>query len=276
MATQANPTTKIDTTIDPMRLSVGELEFLLEGKNLEQSPTVVFAAPIPDKYNVTTEVVQDDGLIRRHTICTVNPSAVSEVLDKVQAVVQTQAAGRLLGRFVGYDAVREKLSVALEYNRRRQEAKRYNPTEGHPSMSSYDSTGRAHTQGVGSDSQRVVTYFDHQGKRHRYAFDLVEAPVGRRGGTAWAVMDVKEAVKPVVDKPSEYESPVDPEMPEVMSFVVNDTEHYVQCPVCKHVEQWKPQSAISRGHARNRMLKHCSSAKDEVQAHRRLAMESFE
>lgn len=264
----------LNTVIDPMRLSTGELEFLIDGDTLDQSPTVAFAEPIPDKYYVQQETVTTGGLIRRNVVCTVNPAAVEPVLETIQKVKQLEAAGRLPGMFVGADVIRAKLQVALDYHRRREAMKRHDQSIGHPSMSAYDSTGRAHPSGVGSDSDRVVTYFDPQGRRHRYDFNLVKAAGGRAGGSSWAVMTAPEpAAEPVVDLPADHASPFDPDQPEVMAWIVSDEENYVQCPVCKHVESWKPGSNISRGHARHRMLRHCASAKDEVGAHRRLAQE---
>ena len=111
-----------------------------------------------------------------------------------------------------------------------------------PSLSSYDTKGRPHLSGGGSDSEQVRTYFDTDGQRKPFETEFV--PTGQETWRAeWA------------EKVAEVDQPVE-------GLHVNKEARRIEC-FCGHTEKFNPESRASFNAARARISKHLRS--DKVQ-----------
>src|SRR5687767_3383706 len=99
----------------------------------------------------------------------INPNAIRPLLERIQEL------NELGDTWVGTEALKERIKIYLEQDakwaadhaRSRGRAPRF------PSLFSFDSKGRAHWGGPGSDSGQVRTYFDKEGNRLPFAIDLI-------------------------------------------------------------------------------------------------------
>ena len=236
---------------NPVKYSIQENQFLLDHlgepsyQALQSVRAVPLAAPHPKDKN---PVHYPDGVI---------PAAVKPILDRVYELIDLEKRGVL--QWVGLEKVKDCIAVYLEQQAKWQRDKaRFPRAPRFPSMSSYDGKNRPHRGGPGSDSGSVSTYFDKQGQRVPLALDLLEA--NETGGWVpeWASKPAPETAAPVFPA-------------NVTKAITDDTENNrFECPVCKHTESYKADSASSRNAARGRMSKHLRTDPKETSLHREL------
>lgn len=223
-------------TFDPVRLSIEENQFLLD--HLGQP----FMAVADDKRLAN----EKSG---------VTAAAVKKVLDRVYELIELDS--RRGQSWVGIQAVKDRINVYITQQAKWAEDKRRFPRAPRfPSMHSFDAKGKPHRGGPGSDSGTVQTYFDKDGERHNFALDLINNL--DTGG--WAPEWAQEAVKTAPNTKG----------------LTHDTEnHRLECPICKHTESYKTDSASSYNAARGRMSKHLKREPKDADMHRELLTNEF-
>lgn len=213
-------------TFDPVLYSISENRFFLEhlGK-----PPVVALKEVPREVNV---------------------KAIEPLLRRVFELEQLKEhEGQ---DWAGLEAIKAKIVDYLRENAKwKSDNKRFRKAPRFPTMYSFDSKGRAHRGGVGSDSGRVRTYFDASGNRVPF-----EIPLSGEVFEEWA-------------------GPVATESPKASGLVVNDKENRIECSLCGHTESFKGESRASYNAARARMSKHLRKATDKADEHRLLHTEEF-
>src|SRR3990167_1114871 len=90
----------------------------------------------------------------------VNPNAVRPVIDRVDELNRLQAHEGI--GWYGVEAIKASIQTYLTQAKRWQEDKRRGAPR-FPSLASYDTKGRPHVAGPGSDSGKVKTYFGADG-----------------------------------------------------------------------------------------------------------------
>jgi hypothetical protein len=227
---------------DPTIYSKEECNWLLE--NLDK-PVPVAMATIrpyrmpPDGKN-KNNVVYPDG---------VNPNAVKPILDRIQELedFQNHEGQKWVGKEAIKACIRTWLTVDAKWesdNRRtRGRAPRY------PSLYSFDSRGKGHLGGPGSDNGGIKTYFDDKGERKPIAIALIPEEV-----VEW--------------------SPGFTETPATKDMVVNVEMSRIEC-FCGHTEKFKKDSRPSHNAARARFSKHLRGATEDVERHRELYTVEF-
>lgn len=183
----------------------------------------------------------------------VNPAQVKPLLDRISELDQLERHEGL--KWVGTEAIKTAILAYLEQDAKWQSD--YKKTRGRaprfPSLSSFDSKGRAHLGGPGSDSGRVRTYFDKSGKRIPFAISLLVDTI-----PDWNPPGFGEAGT---------------EIPED-GLKVNDAANRIEC-FCGHTESFKPNSRASYNASRARMSKHLRKATEEVERHREIHTNEF-
>ncbi len=180
----------------------------------------------------------------------VNPRAVQPVLDRVNELEELRKHNSV--NWVGVQALKDAIKVWLEqdarweydYLRTRGRAPRF------PSMFSYDTKGRPHRSGPGSDTHVPKTYFDAKGDRHEFAVDL----------------------QPEFEAP--WVSPGFTEKPQTTGLVVNQEANRIEC-FCGHTESFKADSRASYNAARARMSKHLRKETLRQEEHRDVHTQEF-
>lgn len=218
-------------SFDPVLLSKTENLWLLE--NLEK-PAVVALQTVP---------------------MGANPKTLRGVLDMVRELTELQAAGRLTWK--GPDAIRGAIRKWLEQDSKWEaDWQRFGgKIPRYPSLYSFDSKGRPHRAGPGSDNGRVRTYFGPAGERIPFAVNLLEIDESVWKGPTDD--DNTVVIKPGVDR-----------------LVVDGNLHRIEC-FCGHTEQYREGSRASYNAARARMSKHLRKATDETERHRELHTAEF-
>ena len=209
-------------TFNPVEYSNEELTFLKTA--LGKSPTVAFADGVP------TGVV---------------PTQVRPLLQYVKDMED-------MGRdWAGIPAVIETIET-WEAVQSQVKAQRTRGAPRWPSMFSYDSKGRPHRGGPGSDSSKIITYFNADGTRSKLAISLEGAEQGE-WRAPWKATPT-EAPKELIER---EDAPV------------------LECAVCKHTEQYKEDSQGSYRAARARMSKHMKQSNIEPDLHREYKLNVF-
>ena len=200
-------------TFDPVAYSLAENKFFLA--HMGESPVVALQDALPKG---------------------VNPIAVEEVLGAIYELDELQKHRGV--DWVGHERITNIITTYLtEWDKWAAMAKRGAPR--FPSLHAWDGKGRPHRGGVGSDSKRVTTYMDENGKRQRFAVKLRD--------------DLPQNFSPSWVKPEEP-------LPEL----VEDAEKgFLQCPVDGWSTNFNPESRASANVARARMAKHCKTSKDD-------------
>ena len=194
---------------DPVDYSLEENQFLVE--QLGQPPVVALSHK-PEKVNV---------------------NAVRPILERIYELMQLESHNG--SAWVGVDACKRASQIYLEQAERWAADKRRGAPR-FPTMHSYDSKGRPHRAGPGSDSGKVRTYFGPTGERIPFRVELVPSGVGA-WVAEWAV------------KASDADKPTD--------GLKDDTgNNRIECLVCGHTETYKPESRASHTAARARISKH--------------------
>jgi hypothetical protein len=175
----------------------------------------------------------------------VNAGVIKRIFDRCN---ELESAKKHDGSpWVGYDEIRKRSAIYLEQARKWAADKRAGRPR-FPSMFAYDSKGRPHRSGVGSDNGQVSTYFDAQGRRVKFAVDFIDNGPIVEWHPEWSTEDNKQEAKDGI-------------------FVDNDKGR-VECLICNHTEKFQVESRKSLNLARGRMSKHLRSAKDQQDAHR--------
>lgn len=215
------------TEFDPVTLSLEENEFVIA--NVGKAPVV--------------------GLRDRPNHVTL--ASVKPILEGVYELIEAQKDDPTF-KWVGVEAVKTACRTYLEQaakwakNKGRPGAVRF------PSMYAWDSRGKPHWRGVGSDSGQVRTYFDSEGNRIPFKISLIPA-----SEEAWTPDWIAQAKAIPAWK-----------------LVVNDTLHRIECP-CGATETFKPESRASYNAARARMSKHLRRVTEQVEEHRELHTNEF-
>jgi hypothetical protein len=180
----------------------------------------------------------------------VNIKQVKPLLDRVQELEQLKAADGL--KWIGVEEVKSVIRTYLAQDAKwASDAKRMRSAPRFPSLYSFDSKGRPHLGGPGSDSGRVRTYFDAQGNRVPFAKTLI---------TDWA----PEWAAPAGASDEKLDS----------GLIDNDQFNRWEC-FCGHTEQYKAGSRSSKNAARARLSKHLRKATEEVDRHREIHTNVF-
>jgi hypothetical protein len=218
----------------PVDYSIQENIFLLE--NLGK-PTIVALQSVPKG---------------------VNPRAVRPVFDRVNELDQLEAHQGT--KWAGVDAVKEKISAYLRENAKwKADATRFRGARSEqikrrfPSLYAWDSRGRGHRGGIGSDQGRVRTYFDAAGKR--VPFDL---PLTGEVEDNWVPPGAE--VAPTTERG--------------VGLTVDSEKNRIEC-FCGHTEGFKADSRASYNAARARMSKHLRKATDRVDDHKEVHLAEF-
>lgn len=224
-------------TFDPVKLSLEECKFVLEHAG---KPFVAVA---------------DDARLYNPEKSGVVPAAVRPVLDRIYELIELD--NRRGQPWVGVDAVKEKIQAYLDQQAKWLADKRRFPRAPRfPSMHSFDAKGKPHRGGTGSDSGTVKTYFDKEGNRVDFAMDLID----NRETGGWTPEWAKEKAK---------------NAPNVKGIKHDVENHRLECPICKHTESYKADTASSMNAARGRMSKHLRKDPREVELHRELYTNEF-
>lgn len=154
--------------------------------------------------------------------------------------------------WVGVEAIKNSIKNYLKVREEWKKDEAYGAPK-NPSMYAFDTRGNAHESGPGSDSGRVRTYFDEEGKRIPFAINIVESGVVGNWKPSWV------AKKGQVD--SKDEQP--------FALLEPEGENAIKCGVkgCGHAETYRPDSRSSKNAARARMSRHLRTAKVEQNAH---------
>ena len=212
---------------DPVKYSLEENKFFL--KHLGVSPITVLKDNLPDGVNAT---------------------AVQEVLG---AVYQLEEERNHRGWvWTGIAEVKKSIETYLtEWIRWKEMSARGAPR--FPSMHSWDSRGRPHRGGIGSDSgKKVSTYIDKDGNRHAFALPLRDGPVEGF---------VPSWVKPEAPLPDDLDIDMD--------------AGTVACPLCGWTTNYSAGSQAQLNLAKSRVAKHLKSAKEDPDQHRDLWQKLF-
>lgn len=234
---------------DPVRLSLEENAWLL--KHLGE-PWIVASRdvyprtnPLADPKKDKNPIIYPDG---------VNPNSVRPVIERVYDLIELEKQTGT--KWVGVETIRKAAEIYLQQAKRWSEDKRKGAPR-FPSLSSYDSKGRPHWSGSGSDSGQVKTYFGPDGKRENFAVEYTPSGEG-----TW-VAEWAEKVAEVADVP-------------VAGLTVNKDLSRIEC-FCGHTEKFNPDSRASFNAARARISRHLRSDKKQefVEQHRELHTSEF-
>lgn len=186
----------------------------------------------------------------------VNPNAVKPMLERINELQELEKHEKL--PWCGLGPIKESIAIWIRENakwandhRRNKRAPRF------PSMYSFDSKGRGHRGGPGSDAGQVRTYFGPAGERLPFAVDLIPSDVG------------------------EWLAPGFTEAPVAKGLVVDASTNRIECRVkvatgvCGHTESYKSESRNSYNLARGRMSRHLMKCTENVEGHRELHTEEF-
>ena len=238
------------TSFDPVVLSTAENLFLL--KHLGEPSIVALKDTNPAHAALAhpkdkAAIVYPDGVV---------PGSVKPILDGVAELLELEKHEGL--QWVGVEGIKQAIHIWLEQNAKwKRDHQRTKRAPRWPSLYSFDSKGRPHLGGPGSDSGTIKTYFGPAGERIPFAIDLM--PDGLVEWTA----------------PGFTEAPVE------KGLFVDPSTNRIECRVpvgdgfCGHTESYKSDSRQSYNAARARMSKHLRKAIVEIEAHRELHTNEF-
>lgn len=210
-------------TFDPVLLSLEENAFLLE--HLGKPPKVVQRVTMPPG---------------------VNPLAVLPIIEEVYGLEEIAKHDKQ--DWTGIARLKTQIQLYLDqregWKAMKARAGKEFPT--FPTMAEWDGRGKPHMGAVGSDSHRVRTYFDADGKRQPFAVSLHDTGVGA-------------FVPPWVKSDTQF-----------TELVVDEQKASLRCPICDHSEIWQLESQSSKNLASGRMAKHLNSAKVQPNQHKAL------
>jgi hypothetical protein len=181
-------------------------------------------------------------IVARKSVPAACNRTVMDWIERFYELDELQRAGR--GSWKGPLAVKTAIQTYLDQREKwaREEKLGAPPF---PSLYAFDSRGKAHFQGPGSDSGRVRTYFDAEGKRIPFAINLVT-----EGTQGWTPDWINKKEVPAVDA------------------VIEDPDKAIfTCSICSKTETFRTDSRASRAAARARMSKHLRNAEKEKERH---------
>lgn len=151
--------------------------------------------------------------------------------------------------FIGFDAIKTACRLFLtEYAAMKANAdRRLAPMA--PSLYEWDKFGQPHRGGVGSDSERIRSYFDEHGNRHFFAVKLLTH---------------------VEQKPAWLEAKGQKRAIDYQKLDEDAENGAITCPICKFTQNYEPGSRGKRSQALARIGKHLKSSKREPELHRQL------
>lgn len=184
-------------------------------------------------------------------------AAVKPILDRVNELMELEKHEGF--QWVGVEKMKEAINTWFRENTKwKNDHIRNKRAPRWPSLYSYDSKGRPHRSGPGSDSGRVRTYFKPDGTRAPFAVQLV------------------------TDERPEWAAPGFTEQSTEPLLKIDQASHRIECLVpiadgkfCGHAETFKIDSRASYNAARARMSKHLRKATESVEAHRELHTNEF-
>jgi hypothetical protein len=178
----------------------------------------------------------------------VNPKAVVPVLQQLYDLEELK---RLRGvEWIGLEPIKESITNYLKAHNQWASAHRAGaPKNQFPTFYEFDSRGRGHHYGVNSDAGYVRSFFDENGNRQSLRVDLTPSPV------QWVPPQVAQKAASTPNS-----------LPETL--IEDDVNGLIQCPVCRHTENYEPGVQSKRTMARTRMSKHLVKATREPEAHR--------
>lgn len=186
----------------------------------------------------------------------VNPAAIYPIIQRVYELEQLKNYDGT--NWCGVEPLKRTIEAYLrEDDKWARDAARNKRAPRFPSLYSYDSKGRPHRGGPGSDSGRVRTYFGPAGER--IPFEVVLQP--------------EETV--------EWSAPGFTEVPVEKDLKVDSETNRIECRVpvgsgvCGHTESYKAESRSSYNAARARMSKHLRKATENVERHREVHTNEF-
>jgi hypothetical protein len=219
---------EVKDTFNPVNYSESECKFLIA--HLGESPVVALE-------QVPTDVVVQ---------------AVQPALERVYELSERERYQREGDKWVGVQAVKDACSIYLfQLDKWRKDHKRGAPAA--PPMYSFDSRGRAHRGGIGSDSGMIHSYFAPDGTRLPFTINLFS-----NDQVAWT----PEWVGHGTDEPT-------------AGLKVDAVNQRIECLVCGHTEHYNLDSRSSYNAARARISKHLRTAKDETERHREVHTNEF-
>lgn len=221
----ATATVETMTVFDPVEYSLAECAFLAE--HLGDDPDVVLDGPLPH------------GVMR---------VAVEPILREVDR--RESLRTRRGHEWVGVERLKAAAQTYLDV-RKEWDALKLRGAPKFPTRFTWDGMGRPHLGGVGSDSGKIVTYFDKNGERKRLAVSLSG------------------------ENPVTFKAPWVDTKPIPTALKVDDEIGRIECTVCPHTETFKPDTPSTKNLAMARMRKHLISVKDEVDRHRGLSTNVF-
>jgi hypothetical protein len=181
----------------------------------------------------------------------INPNAIRPLVERIQELEELGEA------WVGVDALKGAIKTYLEQDAkwaadhaRNKRAPRF------PSLFSFDSKGRPHLGGPGSDSGQVRTYFDAKGNRLPFAIDLIKDDLPEWVAPGFGVAESNGTEK--LEK----------------GLTVDSDKNRIEC-FCGHTEQYKADSRASYNAARARISKHLRKATVDVEQHRETHTNEF-
>lgn len=192
----------------------------------------------------------------------VTAACVRPILERVNELQELEKHENQ--KWNGIEVIKSAIQVWFRENAKWKRDHERNPRAPRwPSLYSYDSLGRPHRAGPGSDSGRVRTYFGPTGKRIPFAVSLLPDTEGE-----WLAPGFTEASA----DPHLFE---DGNLNRLECRVPIRDEQSGGTRPCGHTESWKAESRSSRAAARARMSKHLRRATESVDAHRELHTNEF-
>lgn len=242
------------TSFNPVKFSNEENQWLL--KHLGEATVVAMRDIHPAKGPAATAVGKPDKNPVTYPDG-VNPASVKPIIEGINELIELEKADG--AKWVGVEKVKAAIQTWLDQSAKwENDHKRFRGAPRWPSLYSYDSKGRPHWGGPGSDSGEVRTYFGPAGERIPFEITLLADYI-----PDWvAPADETEAVEPLLKVDSEA--------------------NRIECMIpladggrCGHTESYKTGSRASYNAARARMSKHLRKATLEAEAHRELHTNEF-
>lgn len=237
-----------ENIFDPVKLSLEENSWLT--KHLGE-PWIVAQRDIRPQFNPQADprkdknpVIYPDG---------VNPNAVKPVIEKVYELIELEKATG--DKWSGIEHLKKAIEIYLA-QAARWKADRRRGAPRFPSLSSYDTKGRPHTGGPGSDAGQVKSFFSPDGTRTDFAVEYV--PTGSKDWVADWAEQVAEMDQPVA------------------GLNVNRELNRIEC-FCGHTESFNPDSRHSFNGARGRISRHLrkDTTQKFLEQHRELHTAEF-
>lgn len=232
---------QVDRVFDPGLYNDAELKEILDLK-IGLSPAVLM--PDIEKHMAPDGIITLEPLVRR--------------LFDLEELREHRSEN-----WAGLELIRESCQLMLDYREQYQANKARSGKGFHPSMHTFDSRNRPRFGGIGSDSGRVRTYFSPDGKRVKFAVNLL----AEGADTQW----VFSAASVDTSWGDLSEAPAGAVIQLIERF--KGGTGILECPICGEAETFDRDDSTSEVKARSKLRTHCKKAKNEVEAHLELCIE---